>query len=372
MTPEATIRAAFFVESDAIEGSSPAAYYRVFQFLPFLAANGVEATVLPSRPPKYVSYEHLPAALRPLAYRGAFAARLLRRAAEVPRALKQDLVFLQRELLSVGPPVLERLLRRLNRAIVFDFDDAIWLSSAGALRRVREILSLSHRVIAGNSYLAEFAAQHNPNVTILPTAIDTDIYVPRTTAPDGDTLTVGWIGTPGNFEHLRLILEPMREIIARNRHVRFKVVSREPFLAPELASALFEPWQRAREVRAVQGFDIGIMPLRDTPFTRGKCGGKALVCMSCGVPVVASPVGVNSDIIRNGENGLLAESSNEWLEKLSALIEDSGLRARLGSEGRRTIERRYSTAVNAPKLLAILRDAIDPAAGRPSRGQPGS
>lgn len=178
MTPAATIRAAFFVESDATEGSSPAAYYRVHQYLPFLAAHGVAATVLPSRPPKYVSYEHVPALMRPVAFRADSAARFLRRAAEVPVALKQDLVFLQRELLPNGPPVVERLLSRLNRVIVFDFDDAIWLSSAGALRRVRGILALSRRVIAGNAYLAEFAARHNPNVTILPTSIDTDIYAP--------------------------------------------------------------------------------------------------------------------------------------------------------------------------------------------------
>lgn len=128
---------------------------------------------------------------------------------------------------------------------------------------------------------------------------------------------------------------------------------------------LFEPWERSREVRAVQGFDIGIMPLTDTPFTRGKCGGKALVCMSCGVPVVASPVGVNGDIIRDGENGLLAGTPGEWLEKLGALIKDADLRARLGSEGRRTIESRYSTAVNAPRLLAILRGAVDSGSGHP-------
>jgi hypothetical protein len=366
MTPEATIRAAFFVESDAIEGSSPAAYYRVHQYLPFLAANGVAATVLPSRPPKYVSYEHLPALMRPVAFRADFAARFLRRAAEVPRALTQDLVLIQRELFSIGPPVLERMLRRLNRVIVFDFDDAIWLASPGALRRVRDILALSRQVIAGNTYLAEFAARHNPNVTILPTSIDTDIYAPRTAAPAGDTLTVGWIGTPGNFEHLGMVLDPLREILARKRHVRFKVVSREPFRAPATVPTLFEPWERAREVRAVQGFDIGIMPLVDTPFTRGKCGGKALVCMSCGVPVVASPVGANSDIIQDGENGLLARTTGEWLEKLGALIDDAELRARLGGEGRRTIERRYSTAVNAPRLLAILRGAVDSSSGGPA------
>lgn len=358
MTPGATIRVAFFVESDAIEGSSPAAYYRVYQFLPFLTANGVEATVLPSRPPKYVSYDHLPAVMRPLAYRAAFTARFLRRAADLPLALQHDVVFLQRELLSTGPPVLERMLHRLNRVIVFDFDDAIWLSSASALHRVREILALSHLVIAGNAYLAEFAARHNRNVTVLPTSINADIYVPRTAPPAGDALTVGWIGTPGNFEHLELVLDPLRKILARNRHVRFKVVSREPFLAPATVPTLFEPWERAREVRAVQGFDIGIMPLRDTPFTRGKCGGKALVCMSCGVPVVASPVGVNGEIIRDGGNGLLARTSGEWLEKLSSLIGDAGLRARLGSEGRRSIERGYSTAVNAPRFLEILRGAV--------------
>lgn len=355
------LRALFFVESGPAEGSAPAATYRVYQYLPLLARRGVRATVLPSRPPKYVSYEHLPAAFRYVAYRTAFAARALLRCAELPAALAHDVVFLQRELFASGPPLLERALRRLNGALVFDFDDAIWLHSEGAARRLETILALSREVIAGNTYLAEFAARHTPNVTVIPTAIDTDAYTVRPAPPPGGALTIGWMGTPGNFEHLAHVQEPLRRILDRYPHVRLKVVSRQRFRSEPPLPHIFESWEKSHELRTVHGFDIGIMPLIDTPFTRGKCGAKALVCMACGIPVVASPVGVNSDIIRDGVDGFLATTPGEWEQKLAALVEDAALRERLGREGRRTTELRYSIAVHAPRLLDVLVRAAAPA-----------
>jgi glycosyltransferase involved in cell wall biosynthesis len=193
-------------------------------------------------------------------------------------------------------------------------------------------------------------------VEIFPTVVDIDRY---STAPsggaevDGGPPVVGWIGSPATVGYLRAVVEPLNRLSAAGR-IRVRVVGAPAEALPELTAA-FLPWSEADESRLVAGFDIGIMPLPDTPWERGKCAYKLIQCMACAKPVVASPVGANADVVRDGVDGLLAADPAAWTAALEALAADRDLRRRFGAAGRAAVERSYSLQSTAPRLAALLR-----------------
>jgi glycosyltransferase involved in cell wall biosynthesis len=166
---------------------------------------------------------------------------------------------------------------------------------------------------------------------------------------------IGWSGSRSTLAHLRTALDAL-EIVHRRygERVRFEVVGDRP-LEDSPVRTDFVPWTAAGEVGALHRFDIGIMPLPDTPWTRGKCGCKGLQYMGCAIPAVMSPVGVNRDIVTDGHDGLLATTTDEWVDRLSALIEDGDLRRRIGAEGRRTVVDRFSVAATGERFVELLR-----------------
>jgi len=280
-----------------------------------------------------------------------------------------DAFFVYREAYPFGPPVFEALLARSGRPLVYDFDDAVYLNNTSEAnkfvsvlkypQKVPSIIGQSSLVLAGNHYLADYARAYNASVAVLPTCVDTSVFVPRPAPPAaGAPPVLGWIGTPTTATYLRSLGPALARVAARHTFVLRVSGSGDPVRMPGVTTT-DEPWSLEREVELFNTCDIGVYPLRDDEWERGKCGFKAIQFMACGLPVVAAAVGVNREIIQDGVNGFLASTDDEWVEKIERLLGDAGLRARLGEEGRRTIEARYSLAVNAPKLAAMMRDVVD-------------
>jgi glycosyltransferase involved in cell wall biosynthesis len=251
---------------------------------------------------------------------------------------------------------------------VYDFDDAIFLPAVSDANRAiaflknpsrtKTIVKHSTRVVVGNEFLAAYARQFNPAVTVIPTAVDTDRFVPASPAPRADgKLVVGRIGSPTTFAYLEGLTDVLRavsethpfalRVSGAGRRVDFPGLDVEE-----------QPWSLANEVALFNTCDVGVYPLTDDDWARGKCGFKAIQFMACGVPVVAAAVGVNREIIEDGVNGFLASTPAEWREKLHRLLTDGALRARFRAAGRRTIEERYSLRVTAPQLIAQFRGAL--------------
>ncbi|MBI3091845.1 MAG: glycosyltransferase family 4 protein [Candidatus Tectomicrobia bacterium] len=263
-----------------------------------------------------------------------------------------DVVLVQKKLLQ---PWEWRWLRQACRRLVFDFDDALAFHERSraaprlSLRswKFHAALRAADLVLAGNSYLAELAAPWARRVVVLPTGVPVERYEPKPPATTGAApgaslgLVLGWIGSRSTLGYLEALLPVLEELHRRRPEVRLKVVA-DAF--PQSRSLPIEAvrWCEAQEAAQVASFDIGLMPLPDTPWTRGKCGLKLLQYLAAGVPVVASPVGVNKEIVRPGLNGYLAAQAREWLERLEELARQPALRARLGAWGRKDVEARFS------------------------------
>jgi glycosyltransferase involved in cell wall biosynthesis len=208
-------------------------------------------------------------------------------------------------------------------------------------------------VIAGNEYLARYAREANSNVTLIPTVVDVARYLPCTRKRGHDgRLVVGWIGSPSSAGYLLERIEALRRF-CRNASARLVLVGSGPIELPGVPVEV-RSWREDAEVAEIQRFDIGIMPIPDTPWARGKCGFKLIQYMACGVPVVASPVGANVRIVDDGQNGFLAGTDDQWVAALSTLAASSLRRQQFGMAGREKVVRRYSLDVAAPLLAGVL------------------
>jgi glycosyltransferase involved in cell wall biosynthesis len=273
-----------------------------------------------------------------------------------------DVLMLYCELFPLAPAWLERLL--MQRPYVYDLDDAFYLRyREGRMRFLRGVLGGkadalikgAAAVTGGNRVLADYAHVLNPATSCLPTVVDTGRYIPAPRAASG-RLTVGWIGSPSTAAYLSLVAEPLARI-GREGEVRLVVIGGR---APDVPNVevVELPWAESTEVGLINTFDVGVMPLTDDPWARGKCAFKLIQYMACGVPVIASPVGANVDVLEGGA-GLLATSPNEWADALRMLRDDLVLRADLGARGRARVEDDYSLHHHLPRLASVLRAAAD-------------
>lgn len=343
--------------------------FRVSHYIPYLREAGFDVTVS-----SFYSREYFKFVYRPGNYlrkAAGFTALTIRRLKELSSIRDYDLVWLYREAIPIGPPVVERRIAKMGIPIVYDFDDAIFLPAVSEAnravsflknpRRVSQILGISTQVTVGNEFLAAYARRFNDHVTVIPTAVDTNRFVPRRDPPppDGRKLVVGWIGSPTTFRYLESLKEVLATVAARHpftlkvsgagRAVNFPGVDVEVV-----------PWSLADEVTLFNTCDIGVYPLTDDDWSRGKCGFKAIQCMACGVPVVAAAVGVNREIITHGVDSLLASTPQQWVENLTLLLTNAELRRKMAVAGRQTIEARYSLRVTAPQMAAVLESAVRP------------
>jgi glycosyltransferase involved in cell wall biosynthesis len=293
-----------------------------------------------------------------------------------------DLVFVQREAMFAGGPILELAAKKHRAKLVFDFDDAIWLADMSAFNqrfrwlkgpgKIPRVLRAADLVLAGNAFLAEYARRFNPAVQIVPTTIDTDSYAPRAQPRPEGPVCVGWSGSFSTIRDFRLALPVLRRLRARHGdRVRFKVIGDGSFRDDELG-IVGQPWKADSEVADLQEIDIGLMPLPDNEWSRGKCGLKGLQYMALGIPTLMSPVGVNAEIITDGENGFLPRSDEEWERALSALIESAALRAQIGAAGRQRVLRGYSVQAWRDRycdlLTGLVQDAPQPLLTSPVAG----
>lgn len=342
--------------------TSPGQRFRIEQWEPLLAAEGIEITYAPFETEELRSVLHTGGGV--FAKVGAVTSSIRARGRELRNLEKFDLVYLFREAAILGPPWFERRIARAGVPIVFDFDDAIFVSykspSNGYLSYLKfpaktaEIVRLSAHIMAGNQYLADYSLQFNDNVSIVPTTIDTDKYI-VVERPEPDVPTIGWSGSFSTVQHLDTIRDVLREL-AQTEQFRLRVIGTPTYKIPDVDTEAMQ-WRSATEIEDLGEIDIGIMPLPDEDWSRGKCGLKALQYMALGVPTICSPVGVNSTIIRDGVNGYIADTAAEWIDALKTLLHDPDLRHRIGMAGRKTVEDEYSARVVAPKVAEIFRAA---------------
>jgi len=264
----------------------------------------------------------------------------------------------------------------LNRRLIYDVDDAIWLTGSqtgghplgalkGTARKVRWLASRAEHVMAGNEILAEHLAAYNQSVTVVPSLVDPSSY-PVHRHESGETVTIGWVGSPTTSLYLRRVAPSIERFAKQSRRaVRMVVVGGH---APPIPGVRVEEWawSPSAEREALAEADIGLMPLEDTPWARGKCAYKALQYMACGIPPVVDDVGVSATVVGGG--GYVASSSEQWLEALHSLADDADLRTRLGEIGRQRVESEFSPKRWAPTIAAILRG--DDAAPQPALRQP--
>jgi glycosyltransferase involved in cell wall biosynthesis len=343
--------------------TSPGQRFRIEEWEPILAESGVEITYSPFETNELKGILHRPG--RVLAKIKAVTHEMGRRRSELDSIGDYDLVYLFREAALMGPPWFERKIARSGVPVVFDFDDAIFVSykspSNGYLSYLKfpsktsEICRLSTHIMAGNEFLAEYAREFNKNVTIVPTTIDTNKYLPKQPNTLDDKITIGWSGSFSTIQHLDTVRDVLQEL-ARTEKFRLQVIGTPEY---EISGVDVESmqWRADSEVEDLGQIDIGIMPLPDDNWSKGKCGLKALQYMALGIPTVCSPVGVNSTIIDDGVNGFLAGDAAEWIAKLKQLIHDLGLRNKMGRAGRETVERGYSAKAVAPRVLEIFQNA---------------
>jgi len=272
-----------------------------------------------------------------------------------------DIIFIQKLML---PTFLLRLLvGEFQKNIVFELDDAIYLRRPfqPSIRTNSErttfnyMLKASQAVVVTSTELSTVVQPYNPNILRIPGPVDTERYKPMPGRHrNSGRVTVGWIGSPSTAPYLEVLYDVFRELTVKYAGLIVSVIGTWPF-GLEGVNLRVKQWALQSEVKDLSQFDIGVMPLPDNEWTRGKGGYKLLQYMAMQVPCVASPVGINTEIIREGVNGFTAQSQSDWYDKLSLLIEDADLRPRMGREGRRIVEEEYSLSANVPKLIDLFR-----------------
>lgn len=337
--------------------------YRILQYLPYFEQVGIECDVSPLFDENYLENRYRLG-------RGSIAdiARcLLRRFRTVLTVQRFDIVLIQKELVPYFPPLAEQLLGLLGVPYVVDCDDAVfhqydqhnrrWIRNLFG-QKIARVMRGARLVTVGNSYLSNYACSSGaPWVEIIPTVVDLDRYPPRTTTgPAKENFTIGWIGSPSTADYLEAIAPALAKVCA-NAKGRVFLIGSGPVDLPGVPVDVL-PWSEDSEVDLLTRCDIGIMPLPDSPWERGKCGLKLIQYMACGLPVVASPVGENCNIVRSGENGFLAATKAEWADALTLLVSDPALRLRMGRMGRIRVEAQYSLQVQGPRLAGLLKSMV--------------
>jgi glycosyltransferase involved in cell wall biosynthesis len=272
-----------------------------------------------------------------------------------------DLVYIQRRLLS---PLDLFALRRASKRLVYDFDDAVMYRSSRHSNQVslsrrwafKRMVRTSDAVIAGNQFLKGEALRYvgEERVTVVPTAVDMERYPPKDYGEPGDSIIVGWIGSGSTLWYLRNLMPVLETLYERCPRLKLKVVSDEFFDCPTVP-IVKKKWALEDEVSDLQSFDIGLMPLTEDLWSQGKCGLKAVQYSAAGIPVVCSPIGINRDIVEDGLNGYWASMDDQWVERISRLVDDPPLRVKMGMEGRKRVERSFSVEVTSKQVFDLFR-----------------
>ena len=331
---------------------------RFFQYIPMLHRFDINVHVKPLLRDEYLArlYAKQPTDWVELLH------GYLRQAVGLLRVGKFDLLWIEKEIFPNLPAWFEQALRVLGVRYVVDYDDAIFHNydlSSNPLKRllsnkIDKVMRGAVLVVCGNAYLAEKARQAGARrVEIVPTVIDLERYQVQDQKL-GERVVVGWVGSPITAKYLEIVAPALREVAAEFP-AQLRVIGAQVDL-PGL-DVDCRPWTEKAEVSEIKNFDIGIMPLVDSPWERGKCGYKLIQYMGCGVPGIASPVGVNRDIIEHDVNGYLATDTDGWLSAFRLLCTDAQLRRTIGMRGRRRVEQRFCLQITAPQLARLFYEA---------------
>jgi glycosyltransferase involved in cell wall biosynthesis len=288
---------------------------------------------------------------------------------DLKKANNFDIIFIYREAFMLGSVFFEKRFAKSNAKIIVDFDDAIWLRDVSQGNnnlawlkhpaKTSKIVKYADLVLVGNSYLANYASNFNSNVKIIPTTLDTDNFKKVEPINESEKICIGWTGSSTTLKHFETAVPVLKKIKEKYKEkVWFKLISDFPFFHEDIEIEQCK-WNNQTETIDLSVIDIGIMPLPDDDWSKGKCGFKALQYMTLGIPTIMSPVGVNVEIVEDGINGFLANSIDEWVSKLSLLIESKKLREKLGKKGRETVENRYSFNSQKEKYLQLFNELIE-------------
>ncbi len=276
---------------------------------------------------------------------------------------KGDFVFVHREAVPVGPAWFESIVRNIVEAkVIYDFDDAIWLKNTSSsnkgwarlksYKKIKRICGYAEKVVVGNQFLADYASQFNKHVQIIPTVVDAERYHNRTVDHSKRPLVIGWTGSHSTLPYLEELV-PVIKDLQREYEFEFHVISdaRPPF---EMESMKYVKWDADKEIDQLLQFNIGVMPLKDNDWSRGKCGFKAIQYLSLGIPAVVSPVGVNEHIVTNNENGLLCATENDWRARLADLLVNPNEIERLGAKARSSIIGKFTRKGNSANFIHLF------------------
>lgn len=344
--------------------------YRVHQFLPYLGQAGYECTVSSFCSPRL---------FRALKHSGQMRVKLfetlrcsVQRFLQIRDLARFDLAVIHREAFPFFAPRIESAVFSRHQRVIFSFDDAIYAGHPDVStlnhptlyrwkhgRKYDDVLRRSTHVIAGNRILAEYASQYNPRISVVPTTVDCERYTVRPTDVDQSrTLTIGWMGSSSTAPYLKIVEPALRQLANTcTGAVQFRFVG-DPAYSPDLPYSSSSPFRLETETEDLHSMDIGLMPMPDTEWARGKCAFKAIQYMASGIPVVASPVGITCDLIQDGSNGLLATTPEQWFTQLKRLLNNPEFRARIALAGRTTIEESYSLKKWAPRMISIFDEVL--------------
>jgi glycosyltransferase involved in cell wall biosynthesis len=266
-----------------------------------------------------------------------------------------DVTWLARTLV-VGLETIELLLKRPR---VMDVDDSIWLGKLHSKLSIPHLARHMDVIIAGNNYLAEWFSKYCKEISVVPTSVDTDRYKVREKKKSENRFIIGWTGGSVNYPFLTSIEKPLARFLNDHKDVSFKILANRPWVSSLIPEnrIIFSRWSREVEVEELYDMTLGIMPLVDSVWARGKCSLKMLQYMAIGLPVIASPVGMNSEVLSQGDIGFAANSDDEWYEAFETLFKDESLRDTMGMSGRKIIEEHYSSDKIAGDIAGILRKA---------------
>lgn len=337
---------------------------RTLQYLPLLEQQGFEFTVRSLFDEAYLDTLYSSGSRSKLAIVKYYVKRLF----TLFSVYSYDLIWIEYELFPYLPAFSECFLTLIGKKYIVDYDDAIFhnydLSDNSIIRRflakkIDTVMAKSSCVIAGNAYLAERAQAAGAKcVEWIPTVVDQSRYVPMPKTQDSQKV-IGWIGSPSTQKYILDIKEALHSVCERHS-ARLLLIGATEDITDKLSGIQIDimPWSENSEAQLIQQMDIGIMPLHDGPWEKGKCGYKLIQYMACGVPVVANPVGVNSDIINDSNCGYLADSIEQWTDSLSVLLSSQKQRVMLGNAGRKAVEEIYSLQVQAATLARIFKSVI--------------
>ena len=342
-------------------GQAPSQRFRFEQYFAFLSENGyeIETRSFLSDKTWKALYNHGSFFQKVIGVLASFMHRFLL----MFQLRKYDLIFIHREASMIGPPIFEWFIAKvLRKKYIYDFDDAIWLPNYSqqnakfhklkAYGKVKKIIRWADKVAVGNKFLKEFALQYNKNIQILPTTIDLENVHTISCDQESTPINIGWTGTHTTLSYLKELI-PVLEELEQQHNFTFTVISNQ---APDFnfKSLRYIQWSKETEIEDLSQFQIGVMPLTENDWAKGKCGFKALQYMALKIPSIVSPVGVNTSIIEDKKNGYLCNSPEEWKKQLEELILSKELRIRIGENGQETVKNQFSVAAQRSNFINLF------------------